>query len=126
MKRGIIAGILFSIVLVISIGSLFILKNSTNQLTSMILSIETNVMNEDFEKADTEIKEMKDYWEDRKTKLTAIVHLQNIENINDMVAMLQPLAKQQNKNSLLVTISRLKVLVEDLYENEFPYFCNIF
>lgn len=125
MKRGIIASVIFSIVLIISISSLFILKKSTDELTSMILSIETSVINEEFDKANNQIQTMKDYWEDKKTKLVAIVHLQNIENINDMIAMLHSLSEQKNKDTIIVTIARLRVLIEDLYENEFPYLCNI-
>ena len=126
MKRGIIALIVLFLVLTISISSLFILKNSTEELYAMVETIESSVSNEEYKKAQKDLDNFTNYWEDNKRKLTVIVHLQNLENINDLVAMLDPLIKEGSKGSLLVTIARLKVLIEDLYENEFPSAHNLF
>ncbi|MEG1447906.1 MAG: DUF4363 family protein [Oscillospiraceae bacterium] len=125
MKRVIIAVVVFLIVITVSIGSLFVLKKSTDEMYVMTQTIETSVANEDFDQAQLDIQKFISYWENHKNILVVIVHLQNIENINDIVAMLQPLADAKSKSSLIVTISRLKVLIEDLYENEFPFIYNI-
>lgn len=126
MKRVLIAIVVLVIVLVVSISSLFVLKNATDDLYSLTQAIETSVEKENYNEAKINIDKFTSYWNGNKHKLTVIVHLQNIENINDMVAMLEPLAKEKSKASLLVTTSRLKVLIEDLYENEFPFVYNIF
>lgn len=126
MKRGLIALFVFVFVISVSITSLFVLKNSTEELYAMIETIETSVSSEDYQQAKKDLINFTNYWEDTKRKLTVIVHLQNVENINDLVAMLDPLIKEGSKSSLLVTIARLKVLIEDLYENEFPSLHNLF
>lgn len=126
MKRGLIALFVFVFVISVSITSLFVLKNSTEELYAMIETMETSVSSEDYQQAKKDLINFTNYWEDTKRKLTVIVHLQNVENINDLVAMLDPLIKEGSKSSLLVTIARLKVLIEDLYENEFPSLHNLF
>ena len=126
MKRGLIALFVFVFVISVRITSLFVLKNSTEELYAMIETMETSVSSEDYQQAKKDLINFTNYWEDTKRKLTVIVHLQNVENINDLVAMLDPLIKEGSKSSLLVTIARLKVLIEDLYENEFPSLHNLF
>ena len=126
MKIGLIALFVFVFVISVSITSLFVLKNSTEELYAMIETMETSVSSEDYQQAKKDLINFTNYWEDTKRKLTVIVHLQNVENINDLVAMLDPLIKEGSKSSLLVTIARLKVLIEDLYENEFPSLHNLF
>lgn len=126
MKRVIIAIIVLFTVIVISVSALFVLKNATNELYTLAQAIETSVENENYDKAKIDVDKFISYWDSNKNKLTVIVHLQNIENINDIVAMLEPLVKEKSKASLLVTTSRLKVLIEDLYENEFPSPHNLF
>lgn len=126
MKRGIIALIILLLVVIVSVSGLFILKNITDNLYALADEMQASIEIDDYDKTKKSINAFIESWEKNKYKLIHIVHLQNIENINDFVAMLNPLLEKGSNSSLLVTVSRLKVLIEDLYDNELPSIHNIF
>ncbi len=124
MKRVVICAAIISVIILSSIGSLFILKTQNEKIIEYvdeaILLWKKNETGEALEKID----ELNRFWQKYYIRISFIVQNDKMENINTSVAKLKPLVITGNEE-FYAECENIKLLLEMIYDSQFPYLHSI-
>ncbi len=125
MKRIITAAALLCIIVIYSVYTLFELKSKNNELKSMIHEIQSVYESGDTERALYLSNELNNYWHKYEKSVTLIIKDEALSNLNISIAKITPFISNENAE-LVAEIQSVYHQIDQIYEEEFPSWYNIF
>jgi len=125
MKTFIVSLITFFIIITLITIFVIYLNNSTETLELYIKKISDYAENDDWEKALKTYNIAENYWNNgRKTQKLFINH-QEIDRCDELLKEIETAIKYKDKTALINKLKILKLIIENIYNNELPTFENI-
>lgn len=125
MKRMAIAVALIVIMLGTSCLCLKTLTDIKDEFTAKFDELSALVEAGEQEAAVEAAGRLTDEWMDKHHVLCRIVRHTQLDQVTLSVARLEPLARHGENGELAAEIRRCKILLEDIWDSELPYFRNI-
>ncbi len=115
MKRLIIAGVIFVIVIATYLTSLYYITDSCNQAKTL-LNNSVKVYSEN-KTAESQAKEMRDYWDKKEKVLSVFVNHDRIDEIEMAISLLNVYAKQKDNELFYEYADTVKILLHQIIED---------
>ncbi|MBQ7874871.1 MAG: DUF4363 family protein [Oscillospiraceae bacterium] len=125
MKRVIFAAALLAAVILLNILCIHIVADIKNDITEKLDTL-YEAASEGPEEAAALCGEFTEYWIEKSHILCRIVRHDLIDQITIAVARFAPLAEYGEIGELSAEILRCKILLEEIWDSEMPFFRNIF
>lgn len=124
MKRVKISAVLIVVIMLVSAGSLLVLKHYNDELRGRIERIQALYESGDVQTALELSNELNVYWHRYERAVTLIVHDDELEELNLAIAKITPFIANQN-GELIAEIQSAYHCIDQIYEEEFPMWYNI-
>lgn len=125
MKRVLIAtGILLAIISV-SLGSLVYIHSTISRLEIQITEIEEEVLREDYQAAQAHTTELVTHWHQVEPILVRLVRHSAIDETTGDLAKLPYLLEYEHYGEFMSELSRAKMIILRIWEDEVPNLKNI-
>lgn len=115
MKRLIIAGVLFILVVTIYIISVFYITDSCNKARTLLNDSVTAYNSNDT--AENEAKKLKNYWDKKEKLLSVFVNHTRIDDIEQAVSLLNVYAKNEKDPLFYEYADTIKMLLHQMLED---------
>lgn len=126
MNRLIIISCILTGTIILSIASLFHLKDTSEIFSELILLAEESCLNEDIEGLAQYTQTMSDLINDRHSILSLYVSHEEIEKIESTIIILQSYVITQTYDGALACLKQLYFNTNHMYERELLNWDNIF
>ncbi len=130
MRKLIVALVVLGLVAAVSVWEIVYLKNTFDTAIEMLEKVDdavsADVENVNNAPAMRSMRELIDWWEDRRTLAMGLMNHAQVKNIDDRFAMI---ARQLEVNAGMdaaITVRTTMRLMEDLYYDAIPGFANLF
>lgn len=130
MRKVIVALVVLGLVAAVSVWEIVYLKNTFDTAIEMLEKVDdavsADVENVNNAPAMRSMRELIDWWEDRRTLAMGLMNHAQVKNIDDRFAMI---ARQLEVNAGMdaaITVRTTMRLMEDLYYDAIPGFANLF
>lgn len=124
MRRVKIAAAIIAVIIIYSIGSLFILDKWNDDLKSRIEKIQQVYESGDTEQALRLSNELNLFWHDYERVVTMLIHDDSLQSVNISIAKITPFISNEN-DELIAEIQSVYHQLDQIYEEEFPSWYNI-
>lgn len=124
MKRITLCIGIISVIIIISVSSLFILNKNNKKLTDKIDEIIELYNNESDEVSD-KVNDLEDYWEDYYIRISFVAQSSTLDDISYSVAKLLSLY-EQDSDEFISECESIKYWIERVYDSQFPHFYSVF
>lgn len=115
MKRLIIAGVLFILVITVYISSVIYITNSCDKAYELLdKSISSYNKNDT---AKSEAKELRDYWDKKEKLLSVFVNHDRIDDIEKAISLLNVYAKKEKDPLFYEHADTVKILLHQIIED---------
>lgn len=117
MKRLIIAGVLFILVVTIYIISVFYITNSCSKAKALLNDSVTAYEDHDTAEAEAEAEKLKNYWDKKEKLLSVFVNHTRIDDIEQAVSLLNVYAKNEKDPLFYEYADTIKMLLHQMLED---------
>ncbi|MDE6149532.1 MAG: DUF4363 family protein [Ruminococcus sp.] len=124
MKRITLCIGIFIAIIVVSIGSLFLLHKNNKELTEKIDEIIELYNNESDEVSD-KVNDLEKYWDDYYIRISFVAQSSTLDDISYSVAKLLPLY-EQDSDEFVSECESIKYWIKRVYDSQFPHFYSVF
>lgn len=124
MRRVKIAAAIIAVIIIYSIGSLFILDKWNDDLKSRIEKIQQVYESGDTEQALSLSNDLNLFWHDYERVVTMLIHDDSLQSVNISIAKITPFISNEN-DELIAEIQSVYHQLDQIYEEEFPSWYNI-
>ncbi len=115
MKRLIIAGVLFILVITVYISSVIYITNSCDKAYEL-LDKSISVYNKN-DTAKSEAKALRDYWDKKEKLLSVFVNHDRIDDIEKAISLLNVYAKKEKDPLFYEHADNVKILLHQIIED---------
>ncbi len=115
MKRLIPASIIFVLVIITYLTSLFYITNSCEEAKKLLDNSITVYKNE--KEAEKEAKELENYWDKKEKTLSVFVNHDRIDDIEKAISLLNVYAKQKDNELFFEYADTVKILLHQIMED---------
>lgn len=115
MKRLIIAGVLFVLVVAIYISSVIYITNSCDKANEL-LDKSISVYDKNYT-AKNEAKKLKEYWDKKEKLLSVFVNHNRIDDIEQAISLLNVYAKREKDPLFYEYADTVKILIHQILED---------
>ena len=126
MKRGIIAGALLLLSLIISIFCHTELIKELKNVENRIEEIKISCQNENIQAAEKESIDLIDYWESKRPFISIVVERDSVKDIENGINLFNELIKEESFDEASTLCIETEAQIEFLLQEEKITFYNIF
>jgi hypothetical protein len=123
--------LIISIIIIVAIFILDIFtqgytKNSTKEMTDVLVDLKGNILSDDKEKIENLVKELDEKWTDKHDKLAYYIEHDELEKVDTAIIMVKSFLETDDYSSAIAELDEGKFVIEHIEEKNSFNVQNVF